>query len=268
MIDAYLDESGIHENAKVCVIAGYFGGPGQMRRFGNAWVRMLADFNFPMAEFHAKDLMKKRDARPMLEALATVISEQHKVYPVAHAIVIADFYSLSNDERRFITGATLKQPSGRLEGSGCPNRPYFVPFQNIVKLITDYAPVGGKANFNFGLGRPLADYATVLFEQMLGKPETQLAVSTWTSRDRLGKRSFPLAAKTAPLQAADLFVHLVYQHMLEGIGSSNFMKLPTSLEQLCMANAKATEHFGYQDRAALENVIAQAKTITPAWNPR
>jgi hypothetical protein len=31
MIDAYLDESGIHEGAEVCVIAGYFGGKGQWR---------------------------------------------------------------------------------------------------------------------------------------------------------------------------------------------------------------------------------------------
>lgn len=26
MIDAYLDESGIHDKAAICVIAGYFGG--------------------------------------------------------------------------------------------------------------------------------------------------------------------------------------------------------------------------------------------------
>ena len=271
MIDAYLDESGIHDNAKVCVIAGYFGGPGQMRRFAEDWKRMLGRFNFPMAEFHAKDLMKKRDARPMLEALATVISQQRKVYPMAHGILVDDFHSFSHDERRFLTGATLLKPSGRLEGSGCPNRPYFVPFQNIVKLITDCAPVGGKANFNFGLGRPLADYATVMFEQMLAKPERQLAVSTWKSRDRLGTTSFPQAAETAPLQAADLLVHLTYKHMLEGIGngaSGGFAKQPTGLERLCLANVKAAEHFTYQNRAALENVIGQAREIAPAWNPQ
>lgn len=48
MIDAYLDESGIHDGSKVCVIAGYFGGPGQMKRFEKAWKETLARYSFPM----------------------------------------------------------------------------------------------------------------------------------------------------------------------------------------------------------------------------
>ena len=46
MIEAYLDESGIHGGAKICVIAGYFGGPGKMRKLEKAWKRALADFSF------------------------------------------------------------------------------------------------------------------------------------------------------------------------------------------------------------------------------
>jgi hypothetical protein len=36
MIDAYLDESGIHDGAEVCLIAGYFGGRVQWRKFSKA----------------------------------------------------------------------------------------------------------------------------------------------------------------------------------------------------------------------------------------
>jgi hypothetical protein len=31
--NAYLDESGAHEGASVCLVAGYFGGPGQWKKF-------------------------------------------------------------------------------------------------------------------------------------------------------------------------------------------------------------------------------------------
>ena len=159
MIDAYLDESGIHEGAKVCVIAGYFGGPGQMKRFEKPWKQTLDHYSFPMREFHAKDLVKCPKHKPMLESLAKVIGEQPKVYPVAFGLVVNDFYSFSLAERRFLTGATIGNESGKLLTSGCPSKPYFCPFQSILKIVTGYAPVGGKAHFSFGLGRPFAEYA-------------------------------------------------------------------------------------------------------------
>jgi hypothetical protein len=59
MLHAYLDESGIHDGAAVCVIAGYFGGSGQWRNVEADWRDMLADFNIPMEEFHAKDIFPK-----------------------------------------------------------------------------------------------------------------------------------------------------------------------------------------------------------------
>jgi hypothetical protein len=37
VIEAYLDETGIHDGAAFCVIAGYFGGPGQWKKFDNVW---------------------------------------------------------------------------------------------------------------------------------------------------------------------------------------------------------------------------------------
>ena len=36
MIDAYLDESGIHDGADICVVAGYFGGPSQFKKLALA----------------------------------------------------------------------------------------------------------------------------------------------------------------------------------------------------------------------------------------
>jgi hypothetical protein len=267
MIDAYLDESGIHDKAKVCLIAGYFGGPGQMKRLDRAWRKTLADFNFPMEEFHAKDLLKSRDAQPMLRALAKVAGEQRKVHPIAYGIVVDDFFSFSMDERRFLTGATLMQQSGKLVTSGYPSKPYFTPFQNIIKVVTDYAPVGGKAHFYFGLGRPFSEYALKMFEQIKSQGDMKKAYSSWTSRDRLGDSSFPLAQSTAPLQAADLMAHSIYLHMQEEIAagrSGDFTKLPLGIARLCVANG-ISSNLVYQNKECLRETLDQARSLCPAW---
>jgi Protein of unknown function (Hypoth_ymh) len=60
MIEAYLDETGIHDGAPFCVIAGFFGGLGQWGRFDSAWRRALSAFDVPLDQFHALDLMRGR----------------------------------------------------------------------------------------------------------------------------------------------------------------------------------------------------------------
>jgi uncharacterized protein DUF3800 len=241
MIDAYLDESGIHDGSKVCVIAGYFGGPGQMKRFEKAWKKTLAEYSFPMKDFHAKDVLKIPKHAPMLRALAKLAGEQPKVYPVAFGIVVDDFYAFSKDERRFLTGAMLGNKSGKLSTSGCPSKPYFCPFQQVIKIVTGYAPVGGKAHFSFGVNRPFAEYALALFKQMHAQNDMEKPWSTWNSRHSLGEPFFPSAEETAPLQAADLLVHLVYLHMTESIQRGEhgtFSRVPSELAALCMANVQ------------------------------
>jgi hypothetical protein len=269
MIDAYLDESGIHESAKACLIAGYWGGPGQMKRLDKTWKETLARFDFPMQEFHAKDLIKKRDMRPMLEALAKTTGQQRKVYPVAYGIVVDDFKSFNHDERRFMTGSTLME-SGKLVTSGCPGKPYFSPFQNIVKIVTDAAPVGGKARFFFGLNKPFAEYALAMFEQVKKQASMKRAANSWHSRDRLGEAAFPQAEETGPLQAADLFVHSTYLHMCEAIArgeSGDFTKAPTGLARLCIGNLRDPSDLVYQNKECLQKMIDQAKSLCPAWAP-
>src|SRR6185437_8468888 len=54
MVEAYMDESGIHDGAHVCVIAGYYGGKNQWRSFEQRWRKILKDTNTPaLKEFHA-----------------------------------------------------------------------------------------------------------------------------------------------------------------------------------------------------------------------
>jgi hypothetical protein len=267
MIDAYLDESGIHDGAKICVIAGYFGRPGKMRRLESAWKRVLDAQGLPMKDFHAKDLLKNRDSYPLLRKLARVISYQKEVFPVSWAIMVDDFKSFSLQQRKFMTGAVLNPVSGRLIGSGCPSKPYFVPFLSVVRLITDATPVGGKAHFTFGLDRPFHGYALDMFSY-IAKDAIVDKPSNWKSKERLGNALFPLASETPQLQAADLLVHLTYKLLEDWITTGNRggndPKIVKLLE-LCHRNRRNKGDHVYQTRVALEQMIAQAKMASPKW---
>jgi hypothetical protein len=120
MIDAYLDESGIHDGAEICVVAGYFGGGGQFKKLGSAWQRVLAKHGVALEEFHATEMVRARRYQPMLLELAQTIGG-YRVYPVSFGIVVADFNSYNEKQRRFITGATLNEKTGEFWSSGCPN---------------------------------------------------------------------------------------------------------------------------------------------------
>jgi hypothetical protein len=63
--------------------------------------------------FHTKSLIKSPKHQPMLRALARIVGEQKKVYPVTWAVFVDGFNSFSLQQRRFMTGATLS-PSGKL----------------------------------------------------------------------------------------------------------------------------------------------------------
>src|SRR5215469_11377129 len=252
MIDAYLDESGIHDGAAVCVIAGYFAGRGQWRKFEKAWRRVLHDFGMPLEEFHAKDLVKKDDPKykKLVDALAQLIAGfAQKVHPVSAAIVVQDFYSFSLDDRKFMTGATLR--NNKLVGSGSPDKPYYIPFQHCLKRVTEYAPVGGKAHFFLGLGHAFSGYAQSLFEQAKADPHSP-------RREQLGDIDFPEAKHTPQLQAADLLVHLSYLYALDMIKRDSWGTIrPTGPLRYALAGTVRQEDHTYQNKRALAGTITK-----------
>ena len=263
MIDAYLDESGIHGGAAVCMIAGYFGGRSQLRKLEIEWLRVLKKFNFPLQDFHAKDLLKQRKHEPMLLALSQAIAEQRKVHPVSLGIVVEHFNLFPIELRRWMTGGRVNRNTHKWIDSGCPSKPYFCPFVRCLQIVTDCAPVGGKAHFFFGLDRSFSDYATQLFKQIKEQINKGIYGSEWTSKGRLGEPSFPLAAETPQLQAADLFVHLNYQRALQNYAADqegDWMNVPVS-EMLanCLHNSLHTDHHSIQNKKTAMVDIAKAK---------
>jgi hypothetical protein len=95
VIECNLDESGIHEGAEVCVIAGYFGTKGQWRKVKKMWLKALSRFDVPLDEFHAKDLVKcvgffhkwsEAESLELQLALAEAVA-RYRVFPVAQGVL-------------------------------------------------------------------------------------------------------------------------------------------------------------------------------------
>ena len=264
MIEAYLDESGIHKGAAYCVIAGYYGGRGQWRRFEHDWRRALTDHDVPLEKFHALDLLKRHkyffgwsDAQQsgLLASLSNAITK-YKIHPVSFALVVEDFKSFSLLQRRFFTGAEMR--NGKLVTSGCPNRPYFAPFMRCMKHVASYAPAGGKAHFFFGLDRPFAKYAQALYKLIAEKP------FDIRNRERLGDIAFPLAKQTPHLQAADLLAFLTVEHMKE-IGPHGYAHPKSWLKEVLARTQMQDDHV-LLDKAHFQETLKMSYMLAEAWD--
>ena len=211
-MDAYLDESGIHDSAEVCVVAGFFAKVGPWRRLERAWIKAIKAFKVPLDRVHAKNLITKTgffhkwsDARQseFLAALTKAIVDS-RIFPVCCGVSVPDFFSLSEKHRRFVTGATWD--GKKFLTSGSPNKPYFMLFTECTKIVQAGTPLGQRAHFLCGLGKPIEGYAREVFAEYRLRPSAE---------QKLGTIAFPLARETPHLQAADLFSYLAYRHMLE-----------------------------------------------------
>jgi len=253
MMECYLDESGIHDDAPVCVIAGYFGGQGQWRRFNTLWQKVLDDADTPLEEFHAKDFVKTSRRRTTLEALAGAIGASRKIHPVIVGVVVSDFRSFSEDQRRFLTGAQIR--NREFVSTGSPDRPYFLPFIHCVERLAGYASAGGKVHFFCGLDRPFARYATALFETFKSDPLAP-------SRKSLGKLLFPKARETPQLQAADLLAHLTYLDMQQRMRGGGWDRPPGGLLSKCIRNDRApNDDFVYFNKHSMELTFKELESV-------
>jgi hypothetical protein len=264
MIDAYLDESGIHKGASMCVIAGYFAEPREWKKFESDWRSLLSAHLVKMPDFHAMDLFKKRGAfhgwgeksyrRFVGEVLDTIL--RYKVFPISAGIIVDDFNSFTVEERRYMTGATVF-PNGKLVG-GCPRKPYFVPFQACVRKIAEYTPRQGRAQFAFGLDRDFYRYANELFRDMKLK-----APLPW--REKLGHSTNPLAADTPELQAADVLTYLTYIHMNgHYYPDKGWVDEPGPGLKYLLQRAKSRADFVCFDESGLQIMLNETRAILDA----
>jgi hypothetical protein len=177
-------------------------------------------------------------------ALAKVIADSG-LRPVSCSMFTSDFYKLSEKERRFVTGATWN--GKKFLTTGCPNKPYFVLFTECLKVVTGYTTMGQRAHFFCGVDSPAAGYATEVFAAYRARH---------SSEKKLGTIAFPLASETPHLQAADLFSHLGYQHMLERKQTRDFTTMPSQPIQVMLRNRKSDGDTLFRSEKVLREMIA------------
>jgi hypothetical protein len=264
MIDAYLDESGIHDGAAVCVIAGFYGGRGQWRNFEKLWRKALSDFDVPLEKFHTKDVVRRQGFftgwpqdrhSKLLWKLSSAITT-FKIHPVSVGIVVADFNACSHVQRRFLTGSRLKD--GRLIMSGAPSKPYFCPFQECIMKILEYTPVGGKTHFFFGLDRSFYEYATSFMKGLQESGYTP-------EHSRIGTSTYPLAKETPELQAADFFAYLTYSDMLDRLNNNKWKTRPPDLLGSLLMRARSDTDFQYYEKSAMDGIFERTNVLAPNW---
>jgi|SRR5579859_1628428 len=263
MIEAYFDESGIHDQAKVCVVGGYYGSQAAWRTFERQWKRIIADYpEIQNRGFHAKEFFdrvkgkrtgdyKEWDndkGRQFLDRLVQAIM-RNRIFPISYAIVIEDFRSLSLETRQWLTGAKFR-PDGKCVSSGCPNKSYYLPFSF---CVLDSARMSGanpidKVHFFAGLDRSFHEYASTLYRFILIDSRLQASV-----KELLGQISYPLAKDTPGLQAADLLVYRLYRFVLDKIDAKQNLATPVLIAKL-MKNRKARQRFDLFDSSRLQKL--------------
>lgn len=215
----YTDESGLHEDAPYCVMAGYVALPQDWLEFDKHWNGTLEEYGAGKREFHAKKFFLedkhgkhrchpyRRWERPQSEAFIAKLASTTSMPGLQVAASVLDvlaFKALSLDERRLATGATWNDETDSWEAKGNPSRPWFSCLISHVGDVAAIAPGEGRINFVFDRQDMYEKLTHKSFEEMK-------RVLAKTGR-RLGPVTFDERAESPALQAADLAAHCYYKY--------------------------------------------------------
>lgn len=221
MLKAYFDESGIHGNSPVCIVAGFVAKTQACGKLSYNWRGLLSKYGLEC--FHAKEYAghtgefrrsywtSDYKEKFEIDALAVVNDadelDQHFVL-IGAAVNTADFLRLSIDERRWLTGGFMSK-AGRWKRQGAPSKPYFLAFQQAVldavkfSQNVDYAGrflgTGDVVHFVFDRQHEYEHSARAIFNAM---KRAELSV-----KGRLGDVVFSAKDRALALQVADFIAY-------------------------------------------------------------
>jgi hypothetical protein len=219
MVEAYLDESGIHDGAHVCSIAGFWAMKKRWVAFDRCWKKVLEDADTPsLNEFHGHEFWGRRNGKRVspyekwddskadrfIEELLSCIVE-HKVTPMAATLVVSEWRKLNKNERMLLTGGKYDRTNHEWITASAPNKTYFLPFQFCVCYPALRCQAGLHVRYVFDLNKQFKNHATQLFRLM--KNDVNL-----TSRHRMGRLDLKRGEDLPGLQAADMLAYQIYQN--------------------------------------------------------
>jgi uncharacterized protein DUF3800 len=268
--ESYMDESGIHEGAKICTVAGYYGTELAWKRFEKEWHRVLKGHGLEDIGFHAKDFWRKENgkrvvppydqwddvrANRFIERLLQAIL-RNRIFPFGHGVVTAHWESFSLEARKLLTGA--RHHNGKFVTSGSPDRSYYLAFMFCVLDSVRHSGTRLKVNFFAGLDKSFSDYASILYKQVCDDPNLSI-------HHLLGTIAFPLSKDTPQLQAADLLVYRLYRHNMARF------KGPTTklrITKLLVKNRHPHQPFELFNRQAIMKLLLEYRDAARAAKGR
>ncbi len=277
MVEAYMDESGIHDRAHVCVVAGYWGSVKKWNRFEPRWKEIIKDAGEPtMKEFHSVEFWSANGERRGVfakwsEAKAnqfindlTDCIVSSRIFPTSAALVTEDWKKLNREERMFLTGGHYDRMNKRWLEHGAPNRLYFLPFQLALANPAMACKPGLHVHYVFDLNKQFKHHALRLFDLMKSAKAASYS-------HRMGSIDFENGETAVGLQAADMLAYQVYKSARERIGRNE----PLELDQLnpllrkLISATREDYQFPFLDEhglnQALQNLAPQLRG--PHWHP-
>ena len=213
MLKFYMDESGLGKNRdeKICCVAGFVALNSNWKKFQKHWRSLLNEYG--LNEFHSKEFWARKadggmsgkysewsfaDANRFMIRAVDLIHD-YRLYLLGSAISLADFFSYSVEDRKFLTGARLDLGRQKFLTTGKPDAAYFVPFQAVVQQGTIIARDRREvAHFIFDEQNEFSPLALQRIAQLRVSPN---GVGL---REFLGDAEFTSSARILPLQVADL----------------------------------------------------------------
>jgi hypothetical protein len=278
MVKACMDESGIHDGAHVCVVAGYWGSLKKWKRFEPRWKEIISSVEPTLKEFHSVEFWNSTGGRKgafagwsdakadkFIGDLADCIVDSG-IYATSAVLVTEAWKKLNKDERSFLTGGYYHTVERRWLHPGAPNRIYFSPFLLALGNPAMGCAPGLHVHYIFDLNKQFRNHALTLFHLL--KKDDQIRF-----RHRLGGIDFETSDKIVGLQAADLLVHQIYKFSKNQIGRNEPFPqehLPPLLRKL-ISNAKAggDQQFPFLDEQGLNMALQQipAHMRGVGWHP-
>jgi hypothetical protein len=277
ILEACMDESGIHEGAHVCVIAGYWGSVKKWIRFESRWQEIILNANEPsLKEFHSVDFWyangerkgvfakwSDQKATQFIDDLASCIVDS-KLFPTSAVLVTSEWKKLNKQERMFLTGGYYSPIRNEWLTHGAPNKLYFFPFQLAIANPAFGCPPGLHVHYFFDLNKQFRNHALNLYALL--KADTRIRC-----RHQLGGIDFESSHDLLGLQAADLFAYQTYKNAkirIESKGPVQPYELPPLLRKL-VTNARSDQDFPFLGAESL-NIALQslpAHMRGPQWHP-
>jgi hypothetical protein len=223
MIKVYLDESGIHEGATICTVAGYAAPWKKWKTvFVPGWAKVLRKFGLEHCGFHGTNFFprsgidyrdwKEEDTVACFNALVNIVNAA-ELTPIGGSVVTEVFWRLNADERRYITGARYDEQTQKWLTSGAPKTPYHFPVQQAVVDSAGMASSTNKAHFVHDQHK---QYAPLVLERF-----AQLKENLTERRDRLGDFVFSPRMEATPLQAADMMAYQATKYAEQRVETGN-----------------------------------------------